>query len=457
MIPDFKTYIKESIWGDIRKRGNGTDVKKEDDVNHMNFDTFADYIKDNYSEKGDWFSIGESSDEKSRHIEIDIISGIDLSFNVVNGKIYNILIQNNANKYIDVPGLKKIFNVNILGSGTFGVVEKDWTRSNNTFVKLIEFFLEKKTNESIWNDIRRRGNGTDVKKEDDVDLLEPQAFVEYLRETYKNVNTDFHIFKDLNDKITVPIFETDLGTKVTWFLEYDCDKNEVFVWKQFLIKDDELFNKLKNNYKTEIIKKDFTEYVLIEPKIGKSSNKFFIEIIDYILENAYIFFKRILVKNNKLSESIWNDIRRRGNGTDVKEEDNINNLDCEGLTDYLKKHYKPLNAYAVITSVADIISVPIIRNHTNSSIMFACKTNKVKMTNDIVDRVHGLLRVMENNFSIETFEGEDGTGEYKVYTISPKDGSEVTNKFFIEVIDFLLYHIPGDLYNKSIVKIDDKS
>ena len=457
MIPDFKTYIKESIWGDIRKRGNGTDVKKEDDVNHMNFDTFADYIKDNYSEKGDWFSIGESSDEKSRHIEIDIISGIDLSFNVVNGKIYNILIQNNANKYIDVPGLKKIFNVNILGSGTFGVVEKDWTRSNNTFVKLIEFFLEKKTNESIWNDIRRRGNGTDVKKEDDVDLLEPQAFVEYLRETYKNVNTDFHIFKDLNDKITVPIFETDLGTKVTWFLEYDCDKNEVFVWKQFLIKDDELFNKLKNNYKTEIIKKDFTEYVLIEPKIGKSSNKFFIEIIDYILENAYIFFKRILVKNNKLSESIWNDIRRRGNGTDVKEEDNINNLDCEGLTDYLKKHYKPLNAYAVITSVADIISVPIIRNHTNSSIMFACKTNKVKMTNDIVDRVHGLLRVMENNFSIETFEGEDGNGEYKVYTILPKDGSEVTNKFFIEVIDFLLYHIPGDLYNKSIVKIDDKS
>lgn len=31
MIPDFKTYVGESVWGDIRKRGNGTDVKKEDD------------------------------------------------------------------------------------------------------------------------------------------------------------------------------------------------------------------------------------------------------------------------------------------------------------------------------------------------------------------------------------------------------------------------------------------
>ena len=79
------------------------------------------------------------------------------------------------------------------------------------------------------------------------------------------------------------------------------------------------------------------------------------------------------------------------------------------------------------------------------------------MTNDIMDQVQGLLRVMENNFSIETFEGEDGNGEYKVYKILPKDGSEVTNKFFIEVIDFLLYHIPGHLYKKSIMKIDDKS
>ena len=81
------------------------------------------------------------------------------------------------------------------------------------------------------------------------------------------------------------------------------------------------------------------------------------------------------------------------------------------------------------------------------------------MTNDIMDQVQGLLRVMENNFSIKTSEGEgeDGNGEYKVYTILPKDGSEVTNKFFIEVIDSLLYHIPGHLYKKSIMKIDDKS
>ena len=187
------------------------------------------------------------------------------------------------------------------------------------------------------------------------------------------------------------------------------------------------------------------------------SNKFFLEVLDFLLDKIEYPLKPLIEKMNSLKESIWSDMQDRGTGDSVKREDDVNNLDCEGLTDYLKKHYKPLNPYAIITNAGNIISVPIIRDHTNSAIMFSCKTNKVKMTNDITDRVHGLLRVIKNSFSIETFEGEDGNGEYKVYTILPKDGSEVTNKFFIEVIDFLLYHIPGHLYKKSIIKIDDKS
>ena len=180
--------LSESIWSDIQDRSSGETIRKEDDVNHMNFDTFADYIKDNYSEKGDWFAVVESDNERSRHIEIDIISGIDLSFNVVDGEIYNILIHNNVNKYIDVPGLKKIFNVNILGSSTFSVVEKDWTKSNNTFVKLIEFFLKKKTNESIWSDIQDRSSGETIRKEDDIDNLEFNEFYDYLKNTYEELD-----------------------------------------------------------------------------------------------------------------------------------------------------------------------------------------------------------------------------------------------------------------------------
>lgn len=50
MIPNFKTYIGESVWGDIRKRGNGSEIKQEDNIDNMEFADFFQYIKDNYEE-----------------------------------------------------------------------------------------------------------------------------------------------------------------------------------------------------------------------------------------------------------------------------------------------------------------------------------------------------------------------------------------------------------------------
>ena len=36
MIPDFKTYLRESIWSDMQDRGNGEITKKEDDYTNIN-------------------------------------------------------------------------------------------------------------------------------------------------------------------------------------------------------------------------------------------------------------------------------------------------------------------------------------------------------------------------------------------------------------------------------------
>ena len=35
MIPDFKTYIGESVWSDIHKRSNGESVRKEDEIGNI--------------------------------------------------------------------------------------------------------------------------------------------------------------------------------------------------------------------------------------------------------------------------------------------------------------------------------------------------------------------------------------------------------------------------------------
>ena len=40
--------INESAWGDMMRRGSGEIIRKEDDVNIMNFEQLCSYINDNY-------------------------------------------------------------------------------------------------------------------------------------------------------------------------------------------------------------------------------------------------------------------------------------------------------------------------------------------------------------------------------------------------------------------------
>ena len=48
MIPDFKTYINESIWTDIQKRSSGEDIRQEDSIDNLEFGDFFVYLKDHY-------------------------------------------------------------------------------------------------------------------------------------------------------------------------------------------------------------------------------------------------------------------------------------------------------------------------------------------------------------------------------------------------------------------------
>ena len=48
MIPDFKTFIKESIWSDMEDRGTGDLVKKEDEVDPMSLEDLYYYVNKNY-------------------------------------------------------------------------------------------------------------------------------------------------------------------------------------------------------------------------------------------------------------------------------------------------------------------------------------------------------------------------------------------------------------------------
>ena len=159
-----------------------------------------------------------------------------------------------------------------------------------------------------------------------------------------------------------------------------------------------------------------------------------------------------------IKESIWSDMQDRSAGEKIRKEDDINLLDSDGLYDYLNKHYKRIAPFAFITNIGGILSVPIIRDTANNCIMYNSKLGikSVSIMDEIVSQVDGLLNLLYDNFSIKEINGKHDGDEYTLYWISPKDGSEVTNKFFIDVIDFLLENIPeSPNYKKSIKKIEN--
>lgn len=59
MIPDFKTYIGESTWDNIRKQSAGTRYRKEDNVDFMDMDEFIEYLNNRYvlNKKGEKFMV----------------------------------------------------------------------------------------------------------------------------------------------------------------------------------------------------------------------------------------------------------------------------------------------------------------------------------------------------------------------------------------------------------------
>ena len=48
MIPDFKTFISESIWSDMQDRSSGETTRKEDDINCLDMLGLLDYIQKKY-------------------------------------------------------------------------------------------------------------------------------------------------------------------------------------------------------------------------------------------------------------------------------------------------------------------------------------------------------------------------------------------------------------------------
>ena len=104
--------IDESVWSDIHKRSNGTQTRKEDDINHMNRDEFFDYLDEHYTYTGkenpEFYGLRKSERHQSIFIPIYQYGfapfSIYLEFDADGGKFLS--VHPFKGRYIMIPYIR---------------------------------------------------------------------------------------------------------------------------------------------------------------------------------------------------------------------------------------------------------------------------------------------------------------------------------------------------------------
>ena len=197
MIPDFKTFIKESIWSDIQDRSSGDTVRKEDDVNLLDRDEFYDYLKNKYNK------ISHLIYEDPSEIHIT------LGWSYFPRRDYKIDIH-----WVEKNKIKNLYlnfgpcELDTLCNKKFKTGTANDDISNEEILNIIDFCLdyisshkecESPMNESIWSDIQDRSAGDTVRKEDDINHLDIDEFIEYLKKSYDVCIYDPYDFNEIHE------------------------------------------------------------------------------------------------------------------------------------------------------------------------------------------------------------------------------------------------------------------
>ena len=144
-------------------------------------------------------------------------------------------------------------------------------------------------------------------------------------------------------------------------------------------------------------------------------------------------------KLSKITESIWSDMQDRSAGDVVRKEDDVNLMSEEDFCDYLNDNYICKDGYRTYRIYYDskVLHITVLKKFINVSysITYDYKTNMIYLNDDIEDFVPELCQKLKNNFKVvKKIVGDS----YTKFIIYPSDGSECTNRFFVDVINFII-------------------
>ena len=160
-------------------------------------------------------------------------------------------------------------------------------------------------NESAWGEMRKRSSGKTIRKEDDVNILDRQGLVYYLKEHYKCEDSTT-IIQTVADggNISVCLYEDTDG--YLFFLIYDNIDGDrrLYISGGFREVSKNIYNEMSNLYTLTVQNDEDPDghplgNIRVEPKgcrYENLTNEFFLEVLDFIIERIQEPLKKQIEK-----------------------------------------------------------------------------------------------------------------------------------------------------------------
>ena len=224
----------------------------------------------------------------------------------------------------------------------------------------------RKLSESLWSEIQDRSAGITQRKEDDVNLMSGKDFCDYLNDNY--IGKDGHkiIYDEISNRISMSILKKHTG--LYFSITYNYNSNTITMNDDVESLCPELCKMIKENFKVDkkyVSNPTFTQLIISPSDGSECTNRFFVDVINFIIDNADE--NELLLKKKPINESIWSDMQDRSTGEVVRKEDDINDLDRDGLYDYIFDLYKqihlhPLPLKSQTSLTYTYFSIPIFKS-----------------------------------------------------------------------------------------------
>ena len=493
--------INESVWGDLRKKSLGQELRDEnivkfDDLNEGTMEDLYNYIIQNYE---------YTKEPANEYRSIRQLSGKDISVPITldggmmetttdflnHDEMEFIVIRNDLVKYLDDEAYSRYFDYvekdNPDDENTKIIVDGDYFPKKNV-IGIIDALIEnvpnpalkkKAVRESVWGDLRKKSLGQEKRGEDKITLANLDyagidGLVKYIETNYEQCGK-FNVENHKNEGyVLIPIIDASelYFSNVIQVMTYMRSPDKIAQvdipsWFRFRLTDNYYVNKKRssdNQY--AVTSKEHTNYV---------SNTEVIDIIDTLL---YDLKNPALRKKEPIKESVWGELRKKSLGQEVREEDNVENLDGDEFREYIEKRYEYIDTnndpkiYG-FKSKQHYVEVPLlkygyapykifIQQNADSGRWLSISPYKGKyvMFPYVVHRRNGqvvmepeIYKMLREEYDTEEVYDMQGSDRIVRYlSIRPKNGSEITNRFFLDVIDFALDNMT-DPFEPTIKKL----